>query len=389
MNYLQPGLDLEDEDALLEDASTPYDSLTERIEKPDFTEMSIADKQPDQMPQNPVADMISKRYAGDPLFKQFQAQQDDLDSDRNSKRQADVIANIGNAFSQFAQGSNAPKQNAGLFENLSKQSGDFLKTREQDLDRQGKVLAAIEARKGREGLLGFRKDQIAQAEKTKQDRLSSMNIGRANSLFTDTGINRETTKLNAARSAQTLINGVKEGHLKGSKNIRNQLTTIMSTIEMGGPGAVSDREAMGVNNLYTKAKDAMAFIESHPNDSIPPEYLDQLEVEANALGDRAAVNYKNLVSGKLSGADLSGGNPDIDPGQIHRLATQRQSTFLKSNGYDPETGLPTGRKNSGMSLINSAEAGQKQVLKKQYSPSRNQTKIIYKDGSEEIIDGQR
>ncbi len=31
----------------------------------------------------------------------------------------------------------------------------------------------------------------------------------------------------------------------------------------------------------------------------------------------------------------------------------------------------------------------KTIKKKQYSPSRNQTKIIYSDGSEEIVDGQK
>lgn len=48
-------------------------------------------------------------------------------------------------------------------------------------------------------------------------------------------------------------------------------------------------------------------------------------------------------------------------------------------------------KRTGYATIGNAShaPAQKQVAKKLYSPSRNQTKVVYSDGSEEILDGQQ
>lgn len=370
MNYSL--LENEDENDLLalSDAQddSPYSSLSDRkpVDDLDLDGMSN--------PSSPsVKDVISSRQSRpeapqlspspplDPLLQNYEEGRKELGQFRNQAQDSNRGAMIAQLVSQAARGS-APidsSSNNDLFKNVATQQNQLLKSKQEDLEQRQKVLSAIEGRKSREGIasenrLGReflakehnldRKATMASNDKNKQDRMNSINIARVNSLYTDPGINRETTKLNASRSAQTLIDAVKKGEIKGSKNIRNQLTTIMSTIEMGGPGAVADRQAMGVDNLYTKAKDALAFIDSHPNDSIPAQYLDQLEIESHALGDRAAANYSNLSKSKLSGADLSGGDPSIDPGQIHRLATQRKNTFLQSNGYDPETALPMNRK---------------------------------------------
>lgn len=201
----------------------------------------------------------------------------------------------------------------------------------------------------KEAMVAAFKERTAKLGGNADKRLDAGNIRTANGIFKDPSITKEVNKLNASRSAQTLIDEIKSGHIVDSKNIRNQLSTIMSTIEMGGPGAHADRAAMGVDNLYTKVKDALSFFESNPNSTIPKQYLDQLESEANALGDRAATNYHNLSKAALASADLSGGNPDVDPGKVYGLGKQKRDLLLKSNGYDPETGMPVGRaeKHSG------------------------------------------
>ncbi len=232
------------------------------------------------------------------------------------------------------------------------QGTGLLKSKEEDLDRRQRIVNAIEGRKSREAVaantnqyrqmgLEARQGAADAALKNKKDRMDSMNIGRANTLYQNPNITKETTKLNAARSVQSLIDGIQSGELTDSKNIRNQLTNMIATIELGTPGGVADRHEMGIDNLYTRAKDLKGFLTSNPQKTIPPEYLTQLQSEADALGDRAAKNYIALKNSILANADLGGGNPDVDPGQIHKLLKQRSDTFLNSNGYDPESGART------------------------------------------------
>lgn len=358
---------------------TPYNSISNRDPLEDVTGLTDAQDSIDDLsdeadlsapppPINPVKQAIAKRmappppssapgdYSKDPLMQQFENQQKDLDQYRQAKLHSDSMTNFGQAAAQAAQGSNTPTADTALYGNMQKQGSDLLKSNEEDLDRRQKVIGAIEARKTREnnsantaayrqGMIGLQKDRLASAgeardaaAKAKQDRLDSTNIGRANSLYQNPNISKETTKLNAARGVQTLVDSIRGGELTDSKNIRNQLTNMIATIELGSPGGVSDRHEMGIDTLYTRAKDALGSLTSSPTSTIPAKFLDQLESESHALGDRAAKNYANLTNGILSGADLSGGNPDVDPGQIHKLVSQRRSKFLSENGYDPDTG---------------------------------------------------
>lgn len=359
----------EDEDELLDmDDKTPYDSVAARppLIDPGLPKINVKDYIAQKQGMAPAPPASSSDYSSDPLMKQFEIEQTGIDDLRDKELNSSKALMYGRIGETAARGANDPVSDDSFYRDLYDQRKDAIKSKQGDLDRRQKVIGSIEARKGKEAVanatneyrkmnLAMRQKGFDEAAKTKKTRLDSLNIGRVNALYQDQGINRETTKLNASRSAQSLLDKIKSGEIKGSKNIRNQLTTIMSTIEMGGPGAVSDREAMGVNNLYTKAKDALSFIDSHPNDSIPPEYLTQLEIESHALGDRAAKNYNALANSKLAGADLSGGDPELDPGQIHKLASQRRLKFLSENGYDAD-GNPMRPSGGSGGLISSAMA---------------------------------
>lgn len=329
----------------------------------------LSRKAPAQSPSN---------LAADPLMKNFMDDKQAMGDLREAKRGADLISNLGQSFSQMAQGSNTPKSNQSLFDNLASQNQGMMKSAEGDLERKQKVIQAIEQRKSREAVSNntaqYRQQMLdlqnkrlkqngdlrSQADQTKQSRLDSLNIGRANSLMHDAPLNKETTKLNAANGVQTLIDSIKNGEITDSKNIRTQLTNMMAMIDLGAAGGESDRQSMGINNLYTKLKDMEAYVSSKPNSSIPSEYLNQLESEAHAMGDRSAKNYQAMSKAILSGADLSGGSPDVDPGQVHQLVKQRMSTFLKEKGYDPETGARVSK--SGLTPQNEKSGVQTKVI---------------------------
>lgn len=331
-------------------------------------EDDLQDAVPVAAPVNPVKNMVSQRVGlgansqdieNDPLMQDYKKGENSVKDFLKAKLGADRISNFGQAAAQAARGAANPIENEALYNNIQHQNSELLKANSSEQERRQKVIEAIEGRKSREAIaqnaaeykkaaLGLSQRRLDDASKSKDDRLSSMNTGRANTLLNNPGINKEQTKLNAARSVQSLIDGIKSGEITDSKNIRNQLTNMIATIELGSPGGVSDRHEMGINTLYSKLKDAESMLSSSPTSTIPPEFLNQLQTEANALGDRAAKNYVAMKNSILSGADLSGGNPEVSPGQIHQLVKQRSSTFLSENGYDPETGERI-RKSKGMS----------------------------------------
>jgi hypothetical protein len=181
-------------------------------------------------------------------------------------------------------------------------------------------------------------DLRTQALNNTKNRQTSTDIRAANGILKDPAINKEVIKLNAANSAKSLMEAIKSGEVKDSKNISRQLTNIIATIEMGSPGGVADRKAMGVDTLYSKAQGLLGYIESKPTSTIPKQYIGQLDQEINALGDRAAKNYHNLSQAAIAGADTSFDDPDADKGQVFKLAKQKRDALLKNSGYNPETG---------------------------------------------------
>ncbi len=197
--------------------------------------------------------------------------------------------------------------------------------------------AQTEAYKERTGTMG----QVAGARQGNQD------IRTGNMAFKDSDITQSRTKMAASSALNNLIEGIKNHEITDSKNVRNQLTNMLTTIEQNGGGTGHDRANMGIDSLYGRIQDLGSFVESKPLSSIPPEYLDQIQTEGNALGTRAAQNFKNATDAKLSGADLSGGDPSKDPGRTHQLMKQNQQQFLKSTGFDPETAQPMSRGSSG------------------------------------------
>ncbi len=147
-------LNIEDE---LDD-QLPYSSITDRSPLEDVSLGGLIPEQegmPAVPPPNHVRDVIKQRTMGspppiepqvDPLMKEFETRQADLDQYRQSKLQSDSLSNFAQAASQAAMGSNTPKSDDALYTHIQKQGSDLLKGNEEDLDRRQKMINAIEAR---------------------------------------------------------------------------------------------------------------------------------------------------------------------------------------------------------------------------------------------------
>ena len=121
--------------------------------------------------------------------------------------------------------------------------------------------------------------------------------------------------------------------------------------------------------------------------------------------DQAERNFVNAILRRESGSAISaaefdsankqyfpqvGDSPDV-------LAQKRRNrevalAGLKTEGAKAwggvENNLVAGAKHGGAGEGNSANASKKTIAKQQYSPSRNQTRITYSDGTVEVRDGK-
>jgi hypothetical protein len=336
----------EDEDDELEDGPAPANTIAGP-----------------QTPRDKVMQRIAQvRTSGGQPDEQEDEDEDESDPRREAALQfgksTALTTGVGRALNALAAGTGY-KPDDSEYNQMDKQPDVATK----DLDRSATVTKAIEDRKAKADALSStlaQKQASLDAQtannQTKNDaynrrtdtmgklagnRSDTATIRAANTVLNDKNAQNEVKKLQASRSAQSLIDGIRNGDITGSKNVSRQLTNMISTIEMGTPGGQGDRQAVGIDTLYGKLKGALGYVEGKPEGVIPKDYLDQTESETHALGDRAAANYKNLTDGALSGADLSAGNPDADTGKVYTLAKQRRDILMKSNGYDPDTGQPT------------------------------------------------
>lgn len=117
--------------------------------------------------------------------------------------------------------------------------------------------------------------------------------------------------------------------------------------------------------------------------------------EAKRLGSLLEFHLFNLTEpGPVVGRDTKAFDE-----QVVNTINAVQSGIKKNNelitqykgggvpALPPAISLPSESKGSGTATASSSN--QKTVVKKQYSPSRNQTKFVYSDGSQEIKDGQQ
>lgn len=283
------------------------------------------------------------------LMGQYDASANNLAGLQQASRGANQIVNMGTALSGLSRGASEPLPQNPVYGQLAAQNQQYEKQGESDLARRASVIKAVqqaEAKKygvdvnakAKEGMLGAYKDRTAAIQGAQTNRQGNADIRTANMLLKSGPIQKEETKLNASNSAQALVDDIRSGKLKDSANIGRQLTNMIATIEMGSPGGVGDRQAIGVDTLYTRLKKMESFISGNPQSAIPRQYLDQLESEVHALGDRSAKNYASLTDAAIAKGDLSLGDPNADAGRVSKLAQQGREKFLSSKGYDPKTG---------------------------------------------------
>lgn len=166
-------------------------------------------------------------------------------------------------------------------------------------------------------------------------------------------------------------------------------------VVQGKTEAKDTRDAVGIANTLLKGMDLLEMQLFDPKEGTGSfEYGGTKGATAASTANDLRLQAKELYNlGVLNGPDLTLMLKQIpDPESLGSMFTRdataqaqlkaskqamqrKLEESMKARGYRPKGGAPS--------------AGtQKQVQQKFFSPSRNKTKIIYSDGSEEVIDGR-
>lgn len=337
----QSYLDFEDELENLRGDTEPYDSISDRMAIPDFASQSVAEASPEMGTdvgskvrsaiqnkmmtgqQGMAPPPSSSMPSNDPLVQAFQKDQESLQGYADAKRRSDLVGNLGQSFSQFAQGSRAPTGNPGLYQNIAGQNADLFKSQVNNLGKREQIANAISARQSREGIA--KDNRLARQEMTKvlkNDREDSKR---------ESQINKWTTALKEDLDA----NKARGGNLGNNQKRVDNAERVQALLDQ-------------VNN--------------NPD----PRQMEELAISAQALlsssGSPAAEQVKALIPKTAQGdinkfkewltnnptgtgqqefvkrmAETVSREKDIALAQVQKAQRQRLSAYGKFKEADPDT----------------------------------------------------
>jgi hypothetical protein len=185
----------------------------------------------------------------------------------------------------------------------------------------------IESAKLRQQVLAENRQERAER---KEEEIKLKVENQVNKRF-DSYTKEEIARIQGADRIFDLTGKIRRGDLKGSANIRNQLTAEINQLAMpaGTRAGVSDRTRTQIDTYYTRFKDFVNKVTSTPSDTIPEKYLQQIESEARALQN----GYRRAISEKAQSLESGTGNK-----YAKEIIRSRASTFLE--GYEGESSYP-------------------------------------------------
>lgn len=174
-------------------------------------------------------------------------------------------------------------------------------------------------------------------------RIDSTIEGKANAEF-DRNTDGEVKRLQACKRVLELIDAVKSGQLIGSSQIRNAITADLGTLALpvGSRATMTDRQKSAINSFSTKAQELEAWINNHPNQTIPPEYITQLENETNIFKE----SYTNAFRTKAKSLHSSSKDQTFKD-----TIKNRYKEFSNEYGFEPDLEKEGQHKHSSSSKV--------------------------------------
>jgi hypothetical protein len=397
-SYLNFGDELDDQE--------PYSSVSDRepleslgldsesdpgVDLGDETEDDIVDSLPSNAaapippssPREAVAAAIAKRRApvgsnpvlDDPLMKSFNDDQKELNSLRDTKIRADFIGNLGQSFSQLAQGSNTPKPNQNLYASLGNQNDSMIDAGQKMIDRKSRVMQAIQARRSQEAIaanraqtqkqihddnVDLRRTLAQNAQGSRQERVQA----KADKETTDR-FDRLNSKLNAdlasgrtvfgtaartkqsVENAEALLNGEVDPNNLDSRQVY-ELSKVLDRILSQGSPSISGTEHLSPDTARQWLAKKLEYVTNERQGAQAGNFVKSishtLEREKAIANKQIKDAQKRLVSsyGDLASKDQDKWNEIMEAHGLSELpsadASQAQSPSPRSPSSNSKAG---------------------------------------------------
>ena len=242
-----------------------------------------------------------------------------------------------------------------------------------------KALAVDKAQKAAE-------KETGKAEERDLDKLYDLQKRAGGLMRGGKVLNSEYTSLNAANSLRKKLDAALKGDTKVLRSDAYDISGTWSKAITGGVPGQTMVELTMPKNLQGEFGNWENFLKSKPaNSYYTPELIEHMIGQLDILEGAAKENVSNSLRRSIG---MYG----------HLLKKYPKHFDYMKKGFDGvvefgEDGLPKlegkAAKDATAMKEDKQEGDAKTVTKKMYSPSRDKTKIIYSDGTEEIVDGKQ
>jgi hypothetical protein len=194
-----------------------------------------------------------------------------------------------------------------------------------------KTLARMDNNASREQIAKHHREDLALRRKTLDNQQNESRLIRSTNnanrrVDGNTTIKTGFNRIDKATNAEHVIAAIESGDIKDSESISQQLTSMITNIELGGGGGVSDREHTAIKSLQGSVANMKAYVTGNPGGTIPAPMLEQVKREIQVLKRGTLENVdkarKSLVAGTQVPAERDAINGRID-------------SYLEEHGYDP------------------------------------------------------
>lgn len=323
----------DDEDELLLDSDNPLpdDSVSPRVSVDDALatgHSSVA---------NPVRDTISQRLGmggNSPEMERYEQDLGELQNLRELKMGMDQASNMGLIAQQAAQGSNAPTPNNALSQNMAKQSQSMLSSKEGDLDRRQKIMAAIERRKGTQALrdsVNSNRQAAAQtAAQTRLDKQDTDRFDRMGKTITSEVASGRSTLGTAAKvkqsieNAEALIQGALDPNELDARQVY-ELAKVLDRVLSQGGTTVAGAEHLDIDTARKRLGKQIEFFTNKRQGAGAGDFVKNI---AHTL-----EREKRLAQNQIRGAQKK---LLASYGDLEKKNPEKWAAIMKEHGLDSE-----------------------------------------------------
>jgi hypothetical protein len=230
----------------------------------------------------------------------------------------DTSLSLGDLNNQTRQAMADLKAEIDRLRDETTRRGQDLGKGKADADRSSKEKIAGSNNQTKKDVAGIN----AKAKATTPGASADRNLLRASGMY-HTEMGNTEDQLLAANRVNALVQGITAGDLKGTSQLKSDLSgALASMLNQGKPATVYGMSHQEFDSAYGRAQKALGFLTGETNDTITQPQLEQLAKDVDALKNEYSIQHTAKFNAFNSGL------PDgIKPKMLERYNTFRQGVL--------------------------------------------------------------